>query len=121
VAASTELQAQLKLQSEAAQALKKQRYQDGALNLETSEVTPVILNQQIVDVTKQEKNPATDLIEDFMIAANGVVARMLEKVSSFAAHCENSRALGPNCATCCRTWRKPASRPGFQGSQRFSD
>src|SRR5580704_15062764 len=82
VAASTELQAQLKLQNEAAQALKKQRYQNGALNLETTEVTPIILNQQIVDITKQEKNPATDLIEDFMIAANGVVARMLEKVSS---------------------------------------
>jgi VacB/RNase II family 3'-5' exoribonuclease len=82
VAASTELQAQLKLQNEAAQALKKQRYQNGALNLETTEVTPIILNQQVVDVTKQEKNPATDLIEDFMIAANGVVARMLEKVSS---------------------------------------
>ena len=82
VAASTELQAQLKLQNEAAQALRKQRYQNGALNLETAEVTPVIFNQQIVDVAKQEKNPATDLIEDFMIAANGVVARRLEKVSS---------------------------------------
>src|SRR5580658_5445295 len=82
VAASTELQARLKLQNEAAQALKKQRSQNGALNLETTEVTPIILNQQIVDITNQEKNPATDLIEDFMIAANGVVARMLEKVSS---------------------------------------
>ena len=82
VAASTELQAQLKLQNEAAQALKKQRYQNGALNLEITEVTPIILNQQIVDITKQEKNPATNLIGDFMIAANGVVARMLEKVSS---------------------------------------
>jgi VacB/RNase II family 3'-5' exoribonuclease len=82
VAASPELQAQLKLQNEAAQALRKLRYQNGALNLETTEVSPVILNQQIVDVAKQEKNPATDLIEDFMIAANGVVARMLEKVSS---------------------------------------
>ncbi|HXR15212.1 MAG TPA: RNB domain-containing ribonuclease [Terriglobales bacterium] len=82
VAASTELQTQLKLQDGAAQALKKQRYQHGALNLETSEIIPVILNQQIVDVDTQQKNPATDLIEDFMIAANGVVARMLEKVSS---------------------------------------
>jgi VacB/RNase II family 3'-5' exoribonuclease len=82
VAASADLQAQLKLQDEAAQALKNQRYQNGALNLETSEVHPVILNQQVVDVTKQEKNRATELIEDFMIAANGVVARMLEKVSS---------------------------------------
>jgi exoribonuclease-2 len=82
VEASTELQAQLKLQDEAAQALRKQRYQNGALNLDTNEVLPVILNRQVVDVARQERNHATDLIEDFMIAANGVVARMLEKVSS---------------------------------------
>lgn len=82
VAASADLQAQLKLQDQAAQALKNQRYQHGALSLETSEMQPVIVDQQIVDVQKQTKNRATDLIEDFMIAANGVVARMLEKVSS---------------------------------------
>lgn len=82
VAASAELQAQLKLQDEAAQALKKLRYQHGALNIDTSEVHPVVLNEQVVDVVKQEKNRATELIEDFMIAANGVVARMLLRVSS---------------------------------------
>ncbi len=82
ISASAELQAQLKLQNEAAQALKNQRYRNGALNIETSEIHPVLLDQQVVDVVSEEKNPATDLIEDFMIAANGVVARMLEKVSS---------------------------------------
>jgi VacB/RNase II family 3'-5' exoribonuclease len=82
VAASTELQGQLRLQDEAAQILRKQRYQNGALNIDTVEVRPLILNQQIVDVVNQQKNHATELIEDFMIAANGVVARMLEKVSS---------------------------------------
>jgi exoribonuclease-2 len=82
VAASSELQAQLKLQDEVAQALKDQRHQNGALNIETTEVHPVVLNQQVVDVVKQERNRATDLIEDFMIAANGVVARTLEKVPS---------------------------------------
>src|SRR5438046_9571493 len=41
-----------------------------------------MLNEQIVDIARQEKNMATELIEDFMIAANGVVARMLEQVSS---------------------------------------
>jgi len=41
-----------------------------------------MLNQQIIDVAKQEKNRATDLIEDFMIASNGVIARMLENISS---------------------------------------
>jgi len=82
VAASAELQAQLKLQDEVAQALRKLRYENGALDIDTSEVHPVVLNQQVVDVVKEEKNRATDLIEDFMIAANGVVARLLETVSS---------------------------------------
>jgi len=82
VAASGALQAQLRLQHEAAQTLRNQRYQRGALNLDTVEVRPVLVDQQVVDVVKQERNPATELIEDFMIAANGVVARMLEKVSS---------------------------------------
>lgn len=82
VAASSDLQAQLKLQNGVAQALRKQRYLHGALNIETIEVRPVLLNDMVVDVVRQEKNPATDLIEDFMIAANEVVARALEKVSS---------------------------------------
>jgi VacB/RNase II family 3'-5' exoribonuclease len=82
VAASPELQSQLKLQDEVAQALKKERFRNGALNIETVEVRPVLVNEKVVDIVKQERNRATDLIEDFMIAANGVVARMLEKVSS---------------------------------------
>jgi exoribonuclease-2 len=79
VAASPDLQSQLRLQDEVAQALKNERYRHGALNIETTEVHPVILNDQIVDLQKQEKNRATELIEDFMIAANGVVARTLEE------------------------------------------
>src|SRR5262245_19362735 len=68
VAASPELQAQLKLQDETAQALKNERHRHGALNIETAEVHPVVLNDQIVDLQKQEKNRATELIEEFMIA-----------------------------------------------------
>jgi VacB/RNase II family 3'-5' exoribonuclease len=84
VAASPELQSQLKLQDEVAQALKNERYRHGALNIETIEVHPLMLNEKVVDLVKQEKNRATELIEDFMIAANEVVARMLEsnKVAS---------------------------------------
>lgn len=82
VAASTDLQAQLRLQSTAAQKLKNRRAENGALSLQTDEVQPLLLNDQVVDVVQQQKNQATELIEDFMIAANGVVARMLEKVSS---------------------------------------
>jgi VacB/RNase II family 3'-5' exoribonuclease len=82
VAASSDLQAQLKLQDQVAQSLKKLRFEHGALNLDTSEIVPLLYDGQVVDVVKATKNRATDLIEDFMVAANGVVARLLEKVSS---------------------------------------
>jgi VacB/RNase II family 3'-5' exoribonuclease len=82
VAASAELQAQLRLQDATAQRLKTQRHLHGALDLDTREARPVISGAQVTDLIAQEKNRATDLIEDFMIAANGVVARRLESVSS---------------------------------------
>src|SRR5579862_6544455 len=82
VAASADLQAQLKLQDEVAQKLKTQRFQHGALSLQTDELQPLLLNDQVIDVVKQQKNHATELIEEFMVAANGVGARLLEKVSS---------------------------------------
>ncbi len=82
VAASSDLQTQLKLQDEVAQKLRAKRTENGALNLQTDEVLPLVLDNQVVDVVKQQKNHATELIEDFMVAANGVVARKLENVSS---------------------------------------
>jgi exoribonuclease-2 len=84
VATSADLQAQIKLQDEVAQALKNERDRHGALNIDTCEVRPVMQNGKVVDLVRQEKNRATELIEDFMIAANGVVALTLEerKVSS---------------------------------------
>jgi VacB/RNase II family 3'-5' exoribonuclease len=82
IAPSGDLQGQLKLQDEVAQKLKQQRFQHGALSLESDELQPLMMNDQVVDVVKQQKNRATELIEDFMVAANGVVARMLANVSS---------------------------------------
>jgi exoribonuclease-2 len=79
VAASPDLQAQLKLQCQIAQRLRTQRYLRGALNIETIETQAVVLNDKIVDVARQEKNEATELIEEFMIASNEVVARTLEE------------------------------------------
>ena len=82
VAASADLQAQLRLQDDVAQKLRTRRYEHGALSLQTDELLPLVINDELVDVVRQQRNHATELIEDFMIAANGVVARMLEKVSS---------------------------------------
>jgi VacB/RNase II family 3'-5' exoribonuclease len=82
VAASADLQTQLRLQDEVAQKLRTQRHEHGALDLQTIELLPSIVGEQIVDVMAPPRNHATELIEDFMIAANGVVARRLEGVSS---------------------------------------
>jgi VacB/RNase II family 3'-5' exoribonuclease len=82
VAASPDLQAQVRLQDECAQLLKKARERRGALNIDTIEVRPLLVDQKIVNLVQDAKNRATDLIEDFMIAANETVAKKLESVSS---------------------------------------
>jgi len=84
VAADPDLQKQLQLQSKIAQALKAERFRHGALALESLETSPVTHNGEIISVENHQRNLATDLIEDFMIAANEVVARTLHdrKVSS---------------------------------------
>ena len=82
IAASPELAAQVKLQDTVAQTLRSQRHSQGALDIETIETRPVMSGERITGVEMQQRNRATELIEDFMIAANGVVARTLGKVSS---------------------------------------
>ena len=78
VAESHNLQAQLRLQNEIAQRLRSERVDRGALNLETIE-TRAVFNGELIDIAAEERNAATDLIEDFMVAANGVVARTLRE------------------------------------------
>ncbi|HEY1808948.1 MAG TPA: RNB domain-containing ribonuclease [Acidobacteriaceae bacterium] len=78
VTASADLQKQLRLQNDIAQKLRSQRSNHGALNLQTLETHPIHLNDGQIDVEAEVKNLATQLIEDFMIAANGVVARSFE-------------------------------------------
>lgn len=78
VAASADLAAQLKLQDTAAQRMVGGRFQHGALDLETIETRPELKGDQPVDIVAQQKNRATSLIEEFMVAANGVAARTFE-------------------------------------------
>ena len=84
VASSAELQAQLKLQDALAHRLRDCRYRHGALNIDSIEFRPVTANGAVVNMVLVKKNRATELIEDFMIAANSVIARTLadKKVSS---------------------------------------
>ncbi len=68
---------QLRLQDRIAQILRRRRHDQGALDLETIEPRAVFDGETIVDLSVQPKNRARQLIEDFMIAANGVTARFL--------------------------------------------
>ena len=78
VAANADLAAQLKLQDTAAQRMLGGRFQHGALDLETIETRPVMLKDEAVEIASLEKNRATSLIEEFMVAANGVIAKTFE-------------------------------------------
>lgn len=67
----------LRMQDRVAQKLKAKRHEHGALNLQTLEARPVFAGDVINDLQVTIKNRATELIEDFMIAANDVTARFL--------------------------------------------
>ena len=69
----------LRIQDRVAQQLKDLRHEHGALDLQTLEVRPIIVEDEILDLRVDEKNRAKELIEDFMIAANGAIARFLHE------------------------------------------
>jgi exoribonuclease-2 len=79
LASDAALQAQVRMQDEAAQRLRKRRHERGALDLETIEAHAVAREGKIVGLELTKKSRARELIEDFMIAANGVMARFLEE------------------------------------------
>ena len=78
VTAISGLEAQLRLQATIAGTLRQTRVNNGALEIETVEARAVSQDGKVTAIEKTEKNTATDIIEDFMIAANGAVARFLE-------------------------------------------
>ncbi|HUI65358.1 MAG TPA: RNB domain-containing ribonuclease [Bacteroidota bacterium] len=81
IAAVAGLQQNLLLQDQMAQKLKALRHEHGALSLETLEARPVFDADELKDFQLEVSNRAKDIIEDFMIAANGVSARYLASKS----------------------------------------
>jgi VacB/RNase II family 3'-5' exoribonuclease len=78
IADVTGLEENLRQQDRVARALKERRHAMGALTLMTIEARPVFEDDTLRDLAESEHNRATELIEDFMIASNGVIARFLE-------------------------------------------
>ena len=77
LAAVSGMKEQLKVQDRVAASLKHRRHRQGALDLETLEPRAVFKDDVFSDLRLDPKNRAKELIEDFMIAANGVTARFL--------------------------------------------
>jgi exoribonuclease-2 len=72
------MDAQLRLQDTVAQLLGRRRHEQGALELETTDVQPLFDGDTLRDLQPETSNRAKALIENLMIAANGVVARFLD-------------------------------------------
>jgi VacB/RNase II family 3'-5' exoribonuclease len=77
LAAVSGLGENLRIQDRVAQSMKAFRHVHGALDFETVEARPVFDGNTIRELNVEKRNCAKDLIEDFMIAANGVTARYL--------------------------------------------
>jgi VacB/RNase II family 3'-5' exoribonuclease len=78
VTAVSGMDTQLRVQDQVAQLLKAVRKSQGALGLTTLEAQAVYEGGALEDLRPDEDNRAKELIEYFMIAANGVVAQFLE-------------------------------------------
>jgi exoribonuclease-2 len=79
VAASPDLAAQLKLQDEAASAMREARHRLGALTFDRQESQAIIADGNVKCIETRKSNRAAHLIEDFMIGANEAMARTLRE------------------------------------------
>jgi exoribonuclease-2 len=72
------LEENLRIQDRIAQLLRKNRYERGALDLETIQSRPVFMKDTIRSLERERTGRANELIEDLMIAANEVTVNFLK-------------------------------------------
>jgi exoribonuclease-2 len=72
-----EIGRQVKLQDVIASRLRARRQKEGALDFDRTEVKPIVRDGVVSELHTVEPNRARDLIENFMVTANGVTARFL--------------------------------------------
>ncbi len=68
---------QLRTQDAVAQQLRANRREQGSLEFQTLQPRAEFEGQRVVAIRQQEQNRARQLIEEFMVATNGVTARFL--------------------------------------------
>ena len=78
VGAVAGLDQNIRIQHRMAQQLRALRHRRGALSLQTIQARPVFDGEMLQDLKADESNVAKNLIEELMVASNGVTARYLE-------------------------------------------
>jgi exoribonuclease-2 len=78
------MEAQLRLQQEASERLRKIRQQRGKLAFASVEATPVVEQGEVKDLSVRKHNVAEDIIESFMVAANVAMAQFLKEKGSLS-------------------------------------
>jgi VacB/RNase II family 3'-5' exoribonuclease len=77
MAEGPEMAEQVRLQDALAARLRARRQREGALDFDRTEVKPIVRDGVVTELRTVEPNRARDLIESFMVTANGVTARFL--------------------------------------------
>lgn len=82
---------QICTQNAVSQKLRKRRFEQGALEFRTIQSRTVFSGDQVVGVEQQQPNRARQLIEELMLATNGVTARFLAS-KGYSALCRVVRS-----------------------------
>jgi len=77
IAGVSGLDDQLRRQDRLATLLQARRDEEGALDFERSELRPFVDDEGVKELRTETSNRAKEVIENFMVAANGVTARFL--------------------------------------------
>lgn len=79
IAAVPDLARQIRLQDDLASRLRVKRHRLGALDIQTTRARPIVRDGAVVGLEEERASSSRQLIEDFMIAANGATARFLRE------------------------------------------
>jgi len=91
VRAVTGMDEQIRAQDAVSLKLRKRRFEQGALEFRTIQSRTIFSGDQVVDVEQQQPNRARQLIEELMLATNGVTARFLA-AKGYSALCRVVRS-----------------------------
>lgn len=76
------LEDQLLIQDKVSQMIKEARKKNGALEFDSIETKPVFKEKKVIEIALRQRNRAHQLIENFMIAANGVMVNFMRSKNS---------------------------------------